>query len=613
MTIKVGSNIASLLAQRQLQKSSNTLSTLYERLSTGMRINKASDDAASLALSSSLNNDSRLFAQAMRNTSDGVSLLNIAEGALTELTGIVTRITELAEQAANGVYSTQQREVLDLEAQALRGEFNRIAQSTSFNGINILSGEAGTITLQVGKDGTANSVLSLENFGLGRAVSDGTFGTAAITPITGRPIRIRTGDFDNDGYDDIFSIGDSSGDLHIALSNGDGTFQVTELSPLTGTALSDAEDIDNDGDLDFVVVNALGLRAFLGNGNGTFSQSAIGVANNETDAILSDLNNDGNLDLITAKNSTNEFTVYMGLGSGTFGGATTYTTAAGLTATRVLDINEDGVEDVVSFLGASTEYRLGTGSGTFSSVNSFATGGLFKDMADFDSDGVEDIMISSGSFSLIRYGNGNGTFAAGITVLSTASLSQDAIDINEDGFDDIVFSDQAGTLRVSLNNGDGTFGTATTLSVVSDSIYSVDGDFNGDGAKDIATATFANAEYAVWLSNTTSSATLDNISLTEIVDARDALTSLSETLDSLNLITARVGAYQSRLNSIFNNLASSRDAYLGAAARITDVDIAETVSEMVRQQILQQVGTAILSQANLQPGLVLNLLRQNEY
>ncbi len=106
MAITIGSNIASLQAQRRLETSSNALGRAYERLASGARINHASDDPAGLSVSLSLGADIRVFNQARRNIGDGVSMLTIAEGALTELSSIVGRQLELAEQAANGVYST---------------------------------------------------------------------------------------------------------------------------------------------------------------------------------------------------------------------------------------------------------------------------------------------------------------------------------------------------------------------------------------------------------------------------------------------------------------------------------------------------------------------------
>ena len=127
MTVKIGSNIASIQAQRRLGEATSSLSTIYERLSSGKRINKASDDAAGLAIADDLNAKTRVYTQAIRNGNDGISVLSIADSANEALGGIVTRIRELTEQSANGTYSNKQRDAIDKEAQALSKEFLRIS------------------------------------------------------------------------------------------------------------------------------------------------------------------------------------------------------------------------------------------------------------------------------------------------------------------------------------------------------------------------------------------------------------------------------------------------------------------------------------------------------
>lgn len=151
MRITLGSNIASLTAQRRLDEASRDLSKSYERLSSGMRINRASDDAAGLALADSLSADSRISNQAIKNLNDGISLFTIAASAIENLTGLLVRMEELAEQSANGTYSSVQRAALDGEAQALWNEYTRITETTEFNGISLLNGSASNIDLQAGR------------------------------------------------------------------------------------------------------------------------------------------------------------------------------------------------------------------------------------------------------------------------------------------------------------------------------------------------------------------------------------------------------------------------------------------------------------------------------
>jgi len=149
--IKFGANILSQTVQRNLGRATLDLSTTSERLASGQRINKASDDAAGLAISASLNVNARIFTQGVRNLNDGLSAVNIAEGAMGELGNIIVRIEELAAQSISETYSDTQRQALQKEATALTAEWNRIVESTSFNGQNLLTGSSTRTVLQGGK------------------------------------------------------------------------------------------------------------------------------------------------------------------------------------------------------------------------------------------------------------------------------------------------------------------------------------------------------------------------------------------------------------------------------------------------------------------------------
>jgi len=150
MTVTFGKTAISLGIGRRLSDASDSLSRVFEQLSSGLRINRASDDAAGLAVSSMLNVKSRIFAQGLRNLSDGTSFLNIADNALSQLSNIVQRQIELAEQASNGILSSSQLAPLHLEAQELRQEYLRILETASFNNIKVLSGLNSTLNLQAG-------------------------------------------------------------------------------------------------------------------------------------------------------------------------------------------------------------------------------------------------------------------------------------------------------------------------------------------------------------------------------------------------------------------------------------------------------------------------------
>ena len=150
MSQVINTNIASLNAQRNLTTSQGQLQTALERLSSGLRINSAKDDAAGLAISERFTTQIRGQNQAIRNASDGISYAQTAEGALGEVTNLLQRIRELAVQSANATNSQSDRKALDLEVQQAKAEINRIASTTQFNDANVLDGSLKEIFFQVG-------------------------------------------------------------------------------------------------------------------------------------------------------------------------------------------------------------------------------------------------------------------------------------------------------------------------------------------------------------------------------------------------------------------------------------------------------------------------------
>ena len=188
MAIPVGTNIASLQAQRRLANASASLSATFEKLSSGQRINKAADDAAGLAIADSLRASQRVATVAIRNANDGISVIAIADSALGQIGSVLSRLAELSEQSANGVFSTVQRSALANEFVALGSEIERIAVTTKFNGVTLLSG-SGSISLQVGFDSTSVSQISYNGvqgtlYALGLAAQNSSSLTYSINDAT---------------------------------------------------------------------------------------------------------------------------------------------------------------------------------------------------------------------------------------------------------------------------------------------------------------------------------------------------------------------------------------------------------------------------------------------
>ncbi|MGK5039087.1 flagellin [Janthinobacterium sp. GB1R12] len=195
MAAVINTNIASLNSQRNLSTSQSALTTSLQRLSSGMRINSAKDDAAGLAISDRMTSQIRGMTQATRNANDGVSLAQTAEGALASSGDILQRIRELAVQSSNATNSSSDRQALQTEVGQLGSELNRIATTTSFNGQALLDGTMGTANFQVGAD--ANQLISANGanfltstYGNNRIENSAVATTASTSVVAGKAIGI---------------------------------------------------------------------------------------------------------------------------------------------------------------------------------------------------------------------------------------------------------------------------------------------------------------------------------------------------------------------------------------------------------------------------------------
>jgi len=162
MGIRINTNVSSLNTQRHLYNSSVNFSKSMEKLSSGLRINRAGDDAAGLAISEGLKADIRALNQASRNAADGISMVQVAEGSMDEVSNILLRMKELAEQSANGTLSDTDRGYLDSEFTALSEEIDRISAGASFNSVSLLDGTGGTVNIQVGIESGGSNVVAVD-------------------------------------------------------------------------------------------------------------------------------------------------------------------------------------------------------------------------------------------------------------------------------------------------------------------------------------------------------------------------------------------------------------------------------------------------------------------
>ena len=182
MGMQINTNLAALNSYRNLSNTQNDLSKSLEKLSSGLRINRAADDAAGLAISEGLRAQIGGLTVAARNAQDGISVIQTVEGSLTEVHSILQRMRDLAVQAGNDSNSDEARGAIATEANSLRDELSRISQSTNFNGIQLLDGTESSLKFQVGADGNASSQIDVSLVGadVGNVVSALDFGNTVV-------------------------------------------------------------------------------------------------------------------------------------------------------------------------------------------------------------------------------------------------------------------------------------------------------------------------------------------------------------------------------------------------------------------------------------------------
>lgn len=229
MGLSINQNIAAVNSYRNLSNTQNDLSKSLEKLSSGFRINRAADDAAGLAISEGLRSQVGGLKVAARNAQDGISVVQTAEGALTEVHSILQRLRDLGVQAANDSNNTEARQNIETEATSLVDELTRIGNSTNFNGTPLLDGTAGTLNFQVGADGDANSRISV-NLATANVTSVADALTTGRYALTGAvdPATV-TGDvvFSQGGVDVTVAMGAvdptrTAGDVAVTLNSDSG-------------------------------------------------------------------------------------------------------------------------------------------------------------------------------------------------------------------------------------------------------------------------------------------------------------------------------------------------------------------------------------------------------
>jgi flagellin len=502
----INTNIASLNAQRNLDKSQGALQTSLQRLSSGLRVNSAKDDAAGLAIIDRFTSQVRGLTQAARNANDGISISQVAEGALAESTNILQRMRELSIQSANGSNSAADRVNLNKEVIQLQAELTRIADTTRFGTQKILDGSFGAQTFQVGANAYETIDVNLtQSF---RANAIGLSGYAVTAAATDTPDEIN-GLFTNgtgfDATNQSLSVGGETINIFSGMSANDlanlynATDALGAVSATTQVSItSGAAGASGAGDVISGSVNGVSFSVTLTN-----SQTAASIAA----LIQSDL------------------------GSLSSSGITSTITGGALVLTDAEGDNID-IEIVVTDGGATS---AGVPSVT---------------VANFDNTGAAESGESAST-------GGAGTISA----IATGYLD---------------FSRAVGNTASSVTVG----GSLTTADITTAAGVTLNA-LNTVAAIDISTA--AGAQSAL-----------------EIVDGAIQLIDDSR---------ADLGAIQNRLESTISNLTSVVENVSAARSRVQDADFAAETAALTKNQILQQAGISVLSQANTLPQQVLSLLQ----
>ncbi|WZB61140.1 flagellin [Achromobacter xylosoxidans] len=576
MAAVINTNYLSLVAQNNLNKSQSALGTAIERLSSGLRINSAKDDAAGMAIANRFTANVKGLTQAARNANDGISLAQTTEGASSEVNTHLQRVRELAVQAGNGNYSQEQLDSMQDEINQRLSDINRISQQTDFNGVKVLSANAKPLTLQVGaNDGetiTLNlSEISVKTLGLngfnvnGKGVTDNR--SATVTDVMtqggtadGNGNYVVNTKFANAGADAVFSKL-NTGDT-VQLSNGattkytydaaKGTFsydKTVDTTPVAGPPATPSA---------AVTTLAGALKPASGTVTGSYEYGAGKVANFETDAA-------GNI---------------------TIDGKAAYFSSNGELSTNASSgtATQAKLEDVLTTVGTKNGASMSLGGVTYSySASNTLTYKATASAAD-----VKAAMSAGAVKADVTLGSG----------ISSATVSFDRT-VASTGGDPLkssnTFVDNKGTLTKV-----GTFDTTYAINKDTGEVTVV-GD-NSATAKEYASA--AGAKVMVG-----SDGKLTTSKTSAGTKTTDPLKTLDAAFKVLNKLTGELGAVQNRLESTIANLNNVVNNLSGARSRIQDADYATEVSNMSKNQILQQAGTSVLAQANQVPQTVLSLLR----
>ena len=598
MSMVINTNVSSLTAQRNLAKTGLGLETAMARLSSGLRINSAKDDAAGLAISERMTAQVNGLTQARRNANDGISVAQTAEGALQTSGDILQRVRTLAVQSANDTNSSSDRQALQAEVSQLISEFDRVATTTQFNGLNLLDGNFSKTQFQVGAN--ANQTIT---FGIGstKAVDMASFGVSgdvtASSSMVAASVAVSDGSVSNVNRF-------QTQDLVIKSKGMAGTVNLggTGMSADKIAATINAQQSNTGG-----VTARAETYAFLTLSNSTgqmaldFNLNGVGIqafsSNGSTDM-------DG---LVTSINDRSGATGVVAQKVDVPGTAGTYRVQ--LFASDGRDIQMTSVT-AASGTGGATSSALGL-QGAYDNNGTVTTAGTLASFQAAGATGVVaqkvDVPGVAGTYRVQLFAaDGRDIKMTSVTAASgTGGATSTALGL-QGAYDNNGTVTTAGSLASFQATGSVTGSRNSTVGgrviIANDTAYTLTSTIGGTtgGLFAVAsTATMAGAKTGA----------LSTVDISTVLGSNKALGIIDAALSRVNSTRANLGALQNRFQMTINNLQTTSDNLAASRSRIKDADFAEETAAMSRWNVLQSAGTAMLAQANQGPQAAMQLLR----
>ncbi|HRD92057.1 MAG TPA: flagellin [Accumulibacter sp.] len=595
----INTNVASLNSQRSLNMSQTSLASSLQRLSSGLRINSAKDDAAGLAISQRMTSQINGLNQASRNANDGISLAQTAEGGLQSITESLQRMRELSVQASNATNTATDRAALQNEVDQLVQQINTVASQTAFNGVKVLDGTFNAQAFQVGAN--SGETISINSIASAKADSLGVGTTSSFSATNSGSVAngvLAAGGITVNGYGIGPSIKDGvsaagSNDSAIAkaaafnaVSGQTGVTATASATTLSGAANTAQVAIAGNA-TDNLYVNNVKLGAIAAGTNavtqGANIAAAFNAVSNQSGVTATFSNTTGAVALTAADgrnisligNGTGAVLANTGLTVGAGAGASESIAAAAaptvFTALAAGDLTINGYD--VGAVSAGTN-ALTQGTNVGAAINALTS-----------KTGVTATVSGAGLITL--------SAGAGQAISISGSLTNRAATVTATGFSANQMGASAASSNAIITRGNITLSSTGSAGITL-------------GGSDIALAGLTAAHTAATASF---GAGISSVNLSTATGAQNAIATIDSALANINASRANLGAVQNRFSSVVSNLTTTSENVSASRSRIVDADFAVETANLTRSQILQQAGTAMLAQANSLPQNVLSLLR----